>query len=259
MPELCDVEGQRRRLDRFAVGRSIEGIELPDTEIVRNADESSLRDALLGASFTGAYRHGKWLVALAESHKLLVHFGMTGLLVSTDSGESLHRHDRAVFSLDDGQLRYRNQRRLGGLWLTSADSPIEQITGPIGPDAQAVSKQDFAALVSGRRAHVKAILMDQSAIAGIGNLLSDEILWRAYVHPKVRGDRVADHQGLYKQMRKVLSESARRGQVPQAQGWLQQVRERSDASCPRCATAIERAKVAGRTACLCPRCQPAPN
>jgi formamidopyrimidine-DNA glycosylase len=116
----------------------------------------------------------------------------------------------------------------------------------------------FEDLLRGRRGGVKAALMDQRLVAGIGNLLSDEIVWRARIDPRTRVGALGEAQiaNLHQAMREAVSESSRYGRVPHGRRWLTRVRDDRDAACPRCGTGLCKGTVAGRTACWCPRCQP---
>src|SRR5438270_1488376 len=188
MPELPDVEGFRRYLARHAEGAQIVGVHVPDRQIVRNRSPQAFGKALRGTRFATPDRHGKWLMApLAGDHggaELLLHFGMTGLLKWADDDADRHRHDRVIFVCERGELRYNNMRRFGGVWLARDASECDRVTGPLGPDAAALKRDEFERLITARRGGVKAALMDQRLIAGVGNLLSDEILWRACIHPR---------------------------------------------------------------------------
>jgi formamidopyrimidine-DNA glycosylase len=184
MPELPDVEGFRRYFNRFAAGARVERVEVLDRSMLRNTSPQGLGRALRGRRFGEARRRGKWLVAEAEEPILLLHFGMTGLLAWSGGGETPHRHDRVVFHLPNGDLAYRNMRKFGGVWLAADPERAEHELGSLGPDAQEVGRDEFVELLTRRRRGVKALLMDQKAIAGVGNLLSDEVLWRARIHPR---------------------------------------------------------------------------
>jgi formamidopyrimidine-DNA glycosylase len=162
-----------------------------------------------------------------------------------------------IFVCERGELRYNNMRRFGGIWLARDADERDQVTGPLGPDAATIQQDEFEQLVAGRRGGVKAALMDQRLIAGVGNLLSDEILWRACIHPakSVAKLTAARRRRLYDALRAAVGESIRYGRVPHGQRWLTRVRDDRNAACPRCGTTLRRATVAGRTACWCPRCQ----
>jgi formamidopyrimidine-DNA glycosylase len=257
MPELSDVEGFRRVLDRHANGRLIDAVEVPDRTLLRNTTPQALGRAVRGRRFGDPARHGKWLIAPVDGSAVLMHFGMTGALDWMPRGWERHPHDRIVFLCDDGELRYRNMRKFGGVWVARSDSDRERITGPLGPDAAGLPREDFHALLEGRRGSVKAALMDQRLLAGLGNLLVDEILWRAGVDPRTPVPRLRRprRDALYDGMREVLRGSIPAGRVPHGRSWLTSVRDVKGAACPRCGTPLRRARVAGRTACWCPRCQ----
>jgi formamidopyrimidine-DNA glycosylase len=259
MPELPDVEGFRRYLARHAEGQRIVAVHVPDRQIVRNRTPQALGRTLRGTKFATPTRHGKWLIAPIgdETSELLLHFGMTGLLSWSDGGEDRHRHDRVIFVCERGELRYNNMRRFGGVWLARDARERDQVTGPLGPDAAAITREEFDQLLSGRRGGAKAALMDQRLLAGVGNLLSDEILWRARIHPETPVAKLlaGRRRRLYDALHAAVTESIRYGRVPHGHRWLTRVRDDRGGRCPRCATALRRATVAGRTACWCPRCQ----
>jgi formamidopyrimidine-DNA glycosylase len=257
MPELPDVEGFRRYFRRYAAGRQVRGVRVVDRTLLRNTSPERLTRALTGRRLGPPRRVGKWLMAPAEGPVLLMHFGMTGLLHWTAHPGDLHPHDRVVLELDGGELRYRNMRKFGGVYLARTEDEVERATGPLGPDAMQVDGERLAELLKRRRGGLKAALMDQRLIAGIGNLLSDEVLWRAKLHPSraAAGLSKGQLESLARELHSVIAASNRRGRIPPEPGWLTGARDRPDAPCPRCGTRLRRATVAGRTACWCPRCQ----
>lgn len=259
MPELPDVEGFRRYLARHAEGQRIASVRVPDREIVRNRKPQGLGRALRGERFASPTRHGKWLIAPvgAGPAEVLFHFGMTGLITWSDDDRDRHPHDRLIFVCERGELRYNNMRRFGGVWLARDASERDEVTGPLGPDAATITRDEFEQLLADRRGGAKAALMDQHLVAGVGNLLSDEILWRARIHPQtpVPKLRPARRRRLYDALHAAVAESIRYGRVPHGERWLTRVRDDRHAKCPRCGIGLRRATVAGRTACWCPRCQ----
>lgn len=257
MPELPDVEGQRRYLARYGSGHRIESVRVLDSESLRNTSPQGLGRAIKGGRLADPRRHGKWLIAPVDGAELLMHFGMTGLLSYAAGGGEPHDHphDRLVLRLDQGELRYRAMRKLGGVWLVPAGGSREEATGPLGPDALDVGADELAEMLSGRRGGIKSALMDQELIAGLGNLLSDEILWQVRIHPRadaggLEPDEVAE---LAEVIREVLRASNRRHRVPPEEGWLTRARDDEDSSCPRCGAALESGTVNGRTSYWCPR------
>ncbi|MFI7679951.1 zinc finger domain-containing protein [Actinophytocola sp. NPDC049390] len=145
-------------------------------------------------------------------------------------------------------------RKLQGLRLV-ADP--DRVLRDLGPDALTVSRSDFAAAFAGLRRQVKTALVDQTLIAGLGNLLADEILWRARISPRRPCHRLAesDIATLHARMRAVLRTSVRDERVPPRRGWLTGHRDDRPAVCPRCRTGLRRGRVGGRGTVWCPRCQ----
>jgi formamidopyrimidine-DNA glycosylase len=257
VPELPDVEGFRRVLER-AEGRRIRRVEVPDPSVLRNTSAAALGRALHGRRFEHPARRGKWLLARTDGPIVMLHFGMTGELLWAREREDRHPHDRVIVVTDDGVLRYRDQRKLQGLWLAHDEGEVERIVGRQGPDALGLSRRELALALDRRRGGLKATLMDQSVVAGLGNLLTDEILWRARLHPARRVDQLdADELGgLHQAMRSVLRVSVREGRVPSRPSWLTGVRDEDTPACPRCDTPLRRSRAGGRRSWWCPRCQP---
>jgi formamidopyrimidine-DNA glycosylase len=257
MPELPDVEAFRRVLVSCAAGTRIERVEVYDTGVLHGVSGRRLRRDLEGRTFAEPQRQGKWLLARTDGPTVLVHFGMTGQLVCCGPEDALHAHDRVVFTLTgDRQLRYRDQRKLKGLWLLDEPGVGRALDGQ-GPDATEVTRTGFEALLSGRRGSVKPVLTDQSALAGLGNLLADEILWRSRLHPARKASSLTrDEQGhLYTEMRRTLRSAVRAGCVPPRKMWLTGNRD-AEATCPRCGEPLRRSRIGGRGTVWCPRCQP---
>jgi formamidopyrimidine-DNA glycosylase len=259
MPELPDVEAYRRFLHRHAVGRTVRRVVVTDDGILRNVSADALDRALRGHRFQEPSRHGKWLIAPTTGPSVLFHFGMTGDLGWGDGTGGRHRHDRVIFELDRGELRYRNMRKLGGLWMAHDDDEARRAMGDLGPDALDVDLRRFRSLLAGRGGSIKALLMNQRILAGVGNLIADEALWQARIHP---ARRIAELSGeeirrLHGKLRHVLRTAVERfDYVPALRGWLTHVRGRPEAACPRCRTRLRRSVVGGRTTYSCPRCQP---
>jgi formamidopyrimidine-DNA glycosylase len=250
LPELPDVEGYRR-VAREAAGRRVQRVDVLDRSLLRGGRPA----AVVGARFGDPVRHGKWLFLPAGEAEVLMHFGMTGRLDWTRRGSPRHRHDRVVFVCRGGELRYRNMRKFGGVWISKRGR--ERVTGLLGPDAADVDRGRFRELLAARRGGIKAALMDQRLIAGLGNLMVDEIDWRARTHPRAEVPGLSRRRvdRLWEAMDEVVRESLPTGRVPPIEGWLTGVRDARDARCPRCGARLRKATVAGRTTVWCPRCQ----
>ncbi|MDQ3932628.1 MAG: Fpg/Nei family DNA glycosylase [Actinomycetota bacterium] len=263
MPELPDVEAFRRYLSEHATGHLIERVTAPDAAVIRNTTPQGLGRALKHRRFGEPERHGKWLFASTHSDSpaggptVVLHFGMTGYLNWTDHDEPRHEHDRVIFICEAGELRVNMVRKLGGVWLASDDEQVSQITGPLGPDAWELSREDLGNLLEGRDGGIKSALMDQKLMAGIGNLVADETLWQARIHPRRAVSELDDDaiRALHTALRQVLEESVSRGHVPRDESRLTSVRDVDDPSCPRCGEPIEEDTVVSRTTYWCPSCQ----
>jgi len=259
LPELPDVEGFRRVLARHTAGR-IRRVVVRDERVLRGTDPRRFQRTLRGRRFVRPERHGKWLIARTDGRPILLfHFGMTGALVWRRAGSREQRHDHIVFVIDGGELRYNDMRKLHGVWLLGDAKEVDRRLDALGPDALKLTRREFEAALGGR-GRLKALLMDQSVIAGLGNLLVDEICWRARINPMQPARRLAAAQRkrIYGEMRRVLRASIPTGRVPPRPSWLTGRRDKPDATCPRCGARLLRRKVAGRTTVFCPRCQP-PN
>lgn len=264
MPELPDVEGFRAVLDEHGRGRRIKDVEVLDASVVRDMSGRAFVRAVRGGRFGEPRRHGKWLLTPIEDgpsgdrRTLAAHFGMTGELLWCADGEPRHRHDRVVFTESGGELRYRDMRKLKGLRLTDDDG-VARLLEPLGPDACAVTAGELGERLAGTRRYVKTALTDQSVVAGLGNLLADEICWRARLDPRRRSDGLDrdEVRRLHARMRSVLRAAIPTGRVPGRKSWLTGHRDEDPGACPRCGTSLRHSRIGGRATVCCPHCQPA--
>lgn len=261
MPELPEVEAARRWLERHALGRRIERIRVRDPRLLRGSSPPPA-GRLAGRRVVSTLRHGKHLFAGIEGCGWLVfHFGMTGELETFSKGEEPRgRAVAAVIHLQGGRgVAFLDRRKLGRFgWVKD---PQERIRS-LGPDALAVKRGEFEGLVRARRGSVKALLMNQTALAGVGNLYADEILFQAGLHPRfpLAGMPALRRERLFGALKKVLAEAVRReaAGLERPGRWLLARRDR-DRRCPLCGASLRTDRVAGRTSWYCPRHQPAPR
>ncbi|MCW2655691.1 MAG: formamidopyrimidine-DNA glycosylase [Mycobacterium sp.] len=258
MPELPDVEGFRRDLAATLPGQRVRRVDVRDAGVLRNTSAATLERNLRGRRFGTPRRHGKWLILPTDGPTLLVHSGMTGHPYYAPFDADEQGYERLVLTLDRGELRYADLRKLRGVWLAADDDDVARLIGPQGPDALSINLGDFAEVLRGRRGRLKATLMDQSVIAGLGNLLTDEICWQAKIHPSrsVEGLDADDIRHIHTAMKRVLRTAVRHGRVAGLPRWLTGVRDDPDPHCPRCGTPLSRGRIGGRTSLWCPRCQP---
>ncbi|MER5390583.1 DNA-formamidopyrimidine glycosylase family protein [Saccharopolyspora sp. NPDC002686] len=260
MPELPDVEGFRR-VAQHAEKRQVRSVQVCDAQVLRGVGSEAFRNALQRRYFAAPQRHGKWVLlptaGAADSPWVLAHFGMTGSFEWCGHDVELHKHDRVVFDFATGQLRYRDMRKLTGLHLARGQDEVDELLAELGPDAQQIGAEEFAERLTRTRRGVKAALMDQAVLAGLGNICADELLWRARIHPnrattELGGD---DLDGLHREMRAMLRDAVRAGRVPDDASWLTGHRDEPDPRCPRCSTALRKTRVGGRGTLWCPACQ----
>jgi formamidopyrimidine-DNA glycosylase len=275
MPELPEVESVRRQLEPALVGRRFERVSIDDPRLVRPYEPAEVAAELEGERVAAVERRGKYLVVRFESGRaLLIHLRMTGSLLSAPSGSLPDDpHRRAVVKLDDGSdVAYRDVRRFGTWLLLEPGEAEPYIAARVGdePLDALFTAARLGERLANRRTSLKAALLDQRTLAGMGNIYVDEALWRARLNPLRpaagldrnelrrlhRGIRAALEHGLARQ-----GSTLRDYRLPDGSGGSMQdefhVYGRRDEPCDRCGTLIARRQVAGRTTWFCPTCQPA--
>ena len=270
MPELPEVETIVRGLRAVLPGRRVLSLRLGKTDFID--DPAALEHELPGCRIGAVERLGKFIAVRLEKQEtrpsLLIHLGMTGQLATARPGEPIPPHTHVIFALDDGrELRYTDTRRFGRM-LFAADSAGRDVLGKLGDDPLEITFAAFRASLARRRAMVKALLLDQHFLRGMGNIYTDEALWRARIHPKRHAARLTldEARRLHASMRKVLADAIRlRGSsisdyldaAGQPGGYQRRHRVygREGKPCFRCGTKIRRVIVAGRSSYFCPHCQ----
>jgi formamidopyrimidine-DNA glycosylase len=273
MPELPEVETIRRRLAPVLEGATIERAEIADPRLTRPVDPALVADALRGERIEALDRRGKYLLwRLSSGRTLVVHLRMTGSLRHASDGELPEdAYRRATLALDTGAaVGYRDVRRFGTWELLDEGHLRPYLDARLGPEplAGSFTASRLAALAAGRTAPVKAFLLDQRRIAGVGNIYADEALWRAQIHPlRPAGELSGDELGrLHRALRAVLRKGIeRQGSTlrdyvtPDGDGGAMQhefhVYGRFGEPCDRCGRPIERIVVGGRGTWFCPHCQ----
>jgi formamidopyrimidine-DNA glycosylase len=273
VPELPEVESVRRQLAPWLEGRRFEHVEITDPRLTRPHDPFEVARELEGERVTKVDRRGKYLIVRFESGRaLLIHLRMTGSLRHANGGELQEDpHRRAVVNLDDGSdVAYRDVRRFG-TWLLLEPSEVDTyIDARVGrePLDDAYKAKHLAEKLAHRRAPIKAAILDQRTVAGVGNIYADEALWRAKVHPLTPANELTPEEvkAVHKGVRASLQAGVRRQgstlrdyQLPDGSSGTAQdkfkVYGRAGLPCERCGTPIDKIRVAGRGTWYCPHCQ----
>ena len=283
MPELPEVETVARGLQRSVAGRRILSVTLGKTDFID--DPAALERHLPGRQIERVERYGKFMLLRlspvragapengdAAPASLLVHLGMTGNLAPCAPDQPCAKHTHVWMRLDDGrELRYTDPRRFGRIAYLTEETLRTHLT-PFGADPLLVSEAEFASRLRSRNARIKALLLDQTVLRGVGNIYADESLWRAKIHPAHRGMKLNEGQArvLRRALQQVLQKAIEsRGSsiadfldADGEPGEYQQHHRaygREGKPCHRCRTPIRRVIVAGRSSFFCPKCQPTPR
>jgi formamidopyrimidine-DNA glycosylase len=277
MPELPEVETVARGLQAVLPGRRILGVRLGKTDFIN--DPAAIERELPGCRIVAVRRFGKFLlldlersISSGAPFSLQVHLGMTGQILTCPPEARVAPHTHIFFALDDGrELRYTDVRRFGRIRIL-ANGARESLEREFGLDPLEATEEEFRASLQSRRARIKALLLDQHVLRGIGNIYTDESLWRARIHPMRLGEKLKDDElhRLFRTVQQVLREAIRmRGSSvsdyvdshgePGEFQLRHRVYMREGKKCFRCSALVRRVIVAGRSSYFCPRCQSAPR
>jgi formamidopyrimidine-DNA glycosylase len=273
MPELPEVETIRLALEPHLVGRRFERVEIDDSRLVRPYEPMAVAAELEGERVAALERRGKYLIVRFESGRaLLIHLRMTGSLRHAAGGAlGDDPYRRAVVKLDDGSdVAYRDVRRFGTWELLEPEEVDAYLQRRLGhePLERSFTAKRLAERLEGRRAPLKAALLDQRTVAGLGNIYVDEALWRAQLHPLrpagtldadeltrlTKAIRDALRAGIARQGASLRDYSTPDGRRGRAQERFR-VYDREGEPCPRCGTPIDKIRVGGRGTWYCPNCQ----
>ncbi len=287
MPELPEVETVRRGLAKLIIGKVVSAVD-HDTEKGFPNAPADVKAFLIGATITGIYRRAKVLmIELSTDYTLLIHLKMTGQLVYVDPMTRFgagHPNDSLVDALPDKSTRvsvhfndgstlfFNDQRKFGWVrLLPTIEIPNISFMQKVGPEPLEAdfTPQQFAERFARRaKTNIKAALLDQGVIAGVGNIYADESLWGAKIHPQrlVASLSEQDFENLYTELRSVMNLAIEKGgssnhtyvNVEGKKGSYMdfaRVFRREGLPCPRCGTIIEKSRVAGRGTHVCPYCQ----
>jgi formamidopyrimidine-DNA glycosylase len=267
MPELPEVQMVVDTLGPAIVGRKMVRVDLRRADILLPEGFDLIRQ-LTGAIISRLQRRGKRIVfRLADGNQFYIHLGMTGRLTMEPPDSPLLPHTHLVIDLGSNlQMRFRDPRRFGGIWWLGSDPSDANM----GPEPLTLRASDFAKRLSKTTRAIKNILLDQSVIAGLGNIYVDESLFKAGIHPLSAGDKLSNQQiaTLNRAIKFTLKKAIKhRGSTlrdyfdangnPGGFQKLHSVYDRADLPCRKCKTPIERFVLGGRSTHFCPHCQPA--
>src|SRR5688500_15584597 len=278
MPELPEVEVVRRDLEREIVGKKIKGVEADGMRAIRrHHNRKQFANRLVGKKIVGVERRGKYiLVHLDGDEVLVIHLGMSGQLLRAKGGRvAAAKHTHVVITFTQGgQLRFVDPRTFGEMFVTETDTVEKQVTelAHLGMDPleNAMSWEHFGRLVADKRVRLKALLMDQKFLAGVGNIYSDEMLFGAVL----RWDRMSDSlsaqevRRLYRALVETLQEAVKyRGSSLSDMQYVDlygkpgefqlhhKVYAREGEACRRCRHPLVRERYGGRSTFYCEACQ----
>jgi formamidopyrimidine-DNA glycosylase len=271
MPELPEVETIAASLRKKIVGLTIAEIELFLPKLLRNDDATALRK-FRGAAVTGVKRRGKMLLlACSGDLHLLFHLKMTGQFywARKSAGRDAHTHLRMSFRNRDRELRFRDVRKFGFLRLLDTPFPDESAElRALGPEPLELDIRDFGERIARRKGRLKSLLLDQSFLAGIGNIYADEILFASRLHPLTPAAslKAVEIARLWTGIRDILEKAIAAGgssirdykDADGVDGLFQEehrVYGRRGLPCPRCGARVVRRVIGGRGSFFCPRCQ----
>lgn len=277
MPELPEVETYVRALEPLLLGKTVLKAEVRWPRTIAAPDAARFTDLVRGRRFSSFNRRGKYMLfGLDSGETLVVHLRMTGELrllppTQPETGEApapIDKHTHVLFDLDTSeQLRYRDTRKFGRIWLVDDSATV---VGNLGPEPldEDFLPQTLAQLLAGRKASIKSLLLNQTVLAGVGNIYADEALFRAGIDPRRAGGSLAleETKRLHLALRDVLLAGIEaQGSTVQnyapptgAKGGFQeqfQVFRRSGEPCFTCGTPVSRTVLSQRSTHFCPACQ----
>jgi formamidopyrimidine-DNA glycosylase len=261
MPELPEVETVVRSLAPHLAGRRIVAAEFTSRHVTPG-NRAALARKLAGRTIQSVTRRGKYILIRLDQGTLTAHLGMTGQML-LDPAPSDHVY--GVFHLDGGVLVFRDPRQFGSI---SWDKEAHPGVAKLGPEPLEIALAEFEARLKKRRTRMKALLLDQTFVAGIGNIYADEILYAAQVHPLAIAARLSKPRiaGVHRAMREILTLAIEHGgssisdyvNAAGERGWFQVLHNaygRAGEPCPRCGSPIRKILVAQRGTHYCVRCQ----
>ncbi|KAB2338799.1 DNA-formamidopyrimidine glycosylase [Cytobacillus depressus] len=273
MPELPEVETIRRTLDELIINKTVERVSVHWPKIVKHPEEVvQFQDALVGQTFTGTGRRGKFLILYTNDFALVSHLRMEGKYGLFKQTDEIDKHTHVIFHFTDGtELRYKDVRKFGTMHLYLKGEEFQLLPlSQLGPEpfSKEFTKEVLASKLSRTKRGIKAALLDQKIVTGLGNIYVDETLFRSRIHPERQADSLTATElaTLHKEIIATLSEAVQKGgstirSYINSQGQIGMfqlelfVYGRKGEECKACGTTLERIISGGRGTVFCPNCQ----
>ncbi|MCF7885129.1 MAG: DNA-formamidopyrimidine glycosylase [Candidatus Marinimicrobia bacterium] len=274
MPELPEVETIIQDLkESNLLNKKINNVKIRWAKSIATHSTAEFKDELISSKIKNFRRRAKYLVFnLSRDKILIIHLRMTGKIIFYPDNAPFKKHDRVIFHFDNGhQLRFNDTRKFGRIYLTNNPDDILGKLGPepLDPD---FTLADFKNILEGRSGMIKALLLNQSFIAGLGNIYTDEALWEAGIHPKQKANLISTRKQkkLYTAIKHVLKKGIKNKGTSLGSGLGNYARTNQEAGnnrkflnvyqkdgepCPRCGKKIKKTKVSQRSSHFCSNCQ----
>ncbi|MBU8879669.1 DNA-formamidopyrimidine glycosylase [Bacillus sp. FJAT-29790] len=273
MPELPEVETIRRTLQELVINKKIDHVSVFWPKIVKHPEEvSQFKDALVGQTISDIGRRGKFLILYSEDFALVSHLRMEGKYGLFQKTEPVDKHTHVIFHFTDGtELRYKDVRKFGTMHLYLKGNEFDLLPlSHLGPEpfSDDFTIEGLSSKLSKTKRNIKAALLDQKVVVGLGNIYVDEALFRARIHPERPADSLTENEiaKLYKEILNTLSEAVQKGgstirSYVNSQGQIGMfqlelfVYGRKGEACKVCSSPLERIVTGGRGTVFCPTCQ----
>ncbi|MCP4631438.1 MAG: bifunctional DNA-formamidopyrimidine glycosylase/DNA-(apurinic or apyrimidinic site) lyase [candidate division Zixibacteria bacterium] len=274
MPELPEVEVIVKSLKKSIEGLTISKIDINFPKVIKNQNPKGISE-FKGKRIKDIYRNGKYIITVfSDGCKILTHLGMSGKLLVMPTESDIPKHSHLVYNFKENHQRliFNDARRFGKvIYSLNGESKVDKKLSTLGVDPLKVSLNKFLAMLAERRCMIKSLLLDQTCIAGLGNIYIDESLFDAGIHPRSLSNEIPEQKALklHKSMREILRLAIKTGgssisdyrKTDGSKGYFQikhKIYGKVGKPCPVCGTIIERISAGGRNSAVCIKCQVPP-
>jgi len=257
LPELPEVETFKRYFDNTSLNQTIKTIKVINDRVL-DVNESYLKKVVINNKFESSTRHGKYLLVNLGQRYLIMHFGMTGDLEYFHKKDDEPKYSKVIFHFNnDYNLAYISRRMFGRIDIAKSIESFIENKG-LGPDAFKMTLEQFKEALKRRTGIVKNLLLNQSFITGIGNIYSDEILFKSKLSPRIKIDSLSESKikELFENIKEILQVGIdKKGDLSNYPNHFLIPHRKKDDHCPICNNQIKRIEISGRHGFYCPNCQ----